>query len=176
MLLQVTLKDEYGPGTSDGLAVQDIDGRWFYYTSEHHPFMGLERAWILDVVVDSTDRVWAITKSHIFVFNGQEWQSFGQDIIGTTAWANAIEFDSAGQAWIATENKGIAVFQGQLDIGPFVKLVSPPLMKDMPDYDLKIRLSPEQNDRVGIFKTISKYLLLTLIVFAGSVQIVRVAR
>ena len=177
MLLRMILWDEYGQaGTTNGLAVQDIDGQWFYYTSEHYPFSELEQARIYDVAVDSEDRVWAITQSHVFVFNGQEWQSFGPDVVGATEWANAIEFDNSGQAWIATEDKGIAVFQGQLDIGPFVKLDTPPPMSDIPDYETEGCTPPDQNDELEILKTIGKYSFLVLVVVSGGVQIMRAVK
>lgn len=164
--------------TSDGVAVQDIDGKWYAYTSEHYPFTDtpnpMNRAWISDIAVDSLDRVWFTTQYKLYVFNGQDWQFFEPSVVGATRWTDAIAFDKDGYPWIAAQDKRIAVFRGQLKIGPFMELVDAPPLENIPKYEL----GPSQIAKPDSEKSrdVINHIMLALVVVSGVVQIIRTVR
>ena len=136
----------------------------------------MDNAWVGDIAIDAMDRVWFVTKYKLYVFNGQEWQFFDPSVVGAERWAEAISFDNMGRPWITALDKGIAVFQGQLKIGPLTKLIAAPPMKNIPEYELGPSSIIEPDDEHKTVKMILKYLFLALIISSGGIQTVRFIR
>ncbi len=109
--------------TSDGLAVKDLDKKWYFYSSLNGYAPELDR--VERLKIDKAGRIWAVGLTGVVIFNGQEWQSISPEVVDETYWGGDLAFDAQGRAWIAT-SQGVARFSGQPTIGPFTSLLDRP--------------------------------------------------
>ena len=103
-------------------------------------------------------------------------QFLGSITVDAIRWADAIAFDNSGYPWIAVENKGIAVFRGELEIGPFTELIAPSPLEGFPEYELGPSSIVKPDTEFATFRIAGKYLSLALIVVLSGVQVIKAVR
>lgn len=156
-------------GMDGGLVVHE-SGRWYHYRPECY---SSGTGWISDVAVDGEGRVWVVTRAGLAAFNGRDWQTFTPEVVGEPFWGEALACDERGRPWVALPGGRIAVFQGQVEIGPFDGLVDPPPMGDLPEIRLSsTAVAPRMALHAGI--VIARNVASTVLGLAVVVGIVRI--
>lgn len=152
-------------GSSSGLTLRDEALNWSFYTSFQ---LGLDDGRIRDIAIDAERRVWAVTRHHLLVFNGREFQIFLPQIVGEKFWGNALTFDSEDNLWVATDS-GFVKFKGEPDTPSLEGLVLEPQWVQ-PDSKLSHEFRNFEQILTSIFKyaaIMGFWVLLLLVGGAG---------
>jgi ligand-binding sensor domain-containing protein len=104
-------------GTNRGAAMLDQKSRWHIFSPSKYPLSGRE---IEDIAIDSEGRVWFLTATLLYIYNGEEWATFKPSVTAGSLWGNAIAFDQQGCAWVDTLVDGVAVFRGNLEMDGWI--------------------------------------------------------
>ncbi|MBI5933998.1 MAG: hypothetical protein HY867_09845 [Chloroflexi bacterium] len=112
--LALDSKNRIWAATVNGLSV--YDGTWHTFSVEKYPWF---KGWLLDVEIDSQDRVWIVDRDEITVFNGKEIAVFTPNLVSDPMWGETIGFDQLGCAWIDGFS-GLAILREEVAIDPGV--------------------------------------------------------